>query len=359
MKPRNIIKYRLLTAILSAVIIIAGFVGVSLNNGFNLGIDFQSGVSMQVSIRSTPSPTNAEIQSSLESVGSVTIQRISAAGSKRYIIKTQINADSNNQETVQRIESLLNEAFNNQVEVLEVSFIGPRFSQRIAQQSIVLTLVALTIILIYIWIRFRLRFSISAISALIHDVLMTVAFLGITRIEISTTSIAALLTIIGYSLNDTIVIFDRIRENGELQKDLPFPTMINLSIQQSLSRTIITSLTTLLAVIAIFVFSSGAIKDFALCMMFGVVVGTYSSIFIASPILILWDKRDQKKHQERIKQSIQPVTPVTQSDTETTKAVPQPRSAPTISINAEKIKQELLAKKQFIAHKKAKHKKKR
>jgi len=185
----------------------------------------------------------------------------------------------------------------------ETEYIGPSLAKKIWQNTGVLILVVMVLILIYIWFRFKMAYAVSAIIALIHDVTIMFGLISIFRIEFSTVTIAAVLTIFGYSLNDTIVVFDRIRENVKLMKDSKLTTIINTSITQSLSRTIITSLTTLLAVLALFIFATGSIQVFALNMIFGIVVGTYSSIFIASPIYLAitngMAKRKADKDEER------------------------------------------------------------
>jgi preprotein translocase subunit SecF len=166
--------------------------------------------------------------------------------------------------------------------------------------------------MVYIWFRFRLGFAVSAITALAHDVLIMLGFIGTLGLEVSTTTIAAVLTIIGYSLNDTIVVFDRIRENQGFLKGDRFDNIVNTSITQSLSRTIITSLTTLMAVAALYVFGTGAIKDFALNLIVGILVGTYSSIFIASPVLLGWTNAAQKRKAKKSGVSIE--APVVKDD---------------------------------------------
>jgi len=203
------------------------------------------------------------------------------------------------------IRRLLEESFGNGSVVIKSSeYVGPRFSQTLAQQSFSLTLLALVLILIYIWFRFQFGYAISAIVALTHDVLVMLGFIGATQLEVSTTTIAAVLTIIGYSLNDTIVIFDRIRENEGLLQGRDIEDIINTSITQSLSRTLITSLTTLLAVTALYTFGTGAIKDFALNLIVGIIVGTYSSVFVASPMLLGWRRSREKR--QRIKRGMAP-----------------------------------------------------
>ena len=289
----NIISFGNVAITISLAIIIIGFVAIFyLFGGLSLGIDFQSGVSMQVQFEQVPPPSAEEIRTALAAdFGTINVQRISNIGG-RYLIKSDLGQQGDN-EVVNDLQRQLTDRFGeDNVQVLEIAFIGPRYSGSVARQSIVLTVSALALILVYIWVRFRFYYAVSAIIALIHDVLMTVVFLGITRTELSTSTVAAVLTIIGYSLNDTVVIFDRIRENsGGHTGNTQFPQIVNMSIRQSMSRTLITSLTTLLAVIAIYIFSTGSIRDFALSMIFGVIVGTYSSIYIASPVLVAWAKR--------------------------------------------------------------------
>ena len=309
MKTINFSRSGMLSLVLSIIVIGIGFaITVFGQGGFNLGIDFQSGISASVAI-SPPEgdpPTPEEVRAVLEGLdGAVGVQNIEE-GRGRYLIRITTPAaaaaaaadgadgESDTSALLVELETLLSAEYGEmQVEILESAFVGPRFSRTIARQSIALTLVALLIIMLYIWLRFRFRFSVSAVTALLHDVLMTIAFLGVTQIELSTTTIAATLTIIGYSLNDTVVIFDRIRENARLrQKDVGFRQLVDRSITQSLSRTIVTSLTTLLAVAAIYLFSRGSIRDFAITMIFGIFIGTYSSVFIAAPFLELLTKGD-------------------------------------------------------------------
>ena len=233
----------------------------------------------------------AEIREVLEGAGDPQIQIAGNAEHQEFIIRLQDNEGSKDfsvKANKMIVDALSKKYGENSVIVKQSDYVGPRFSQSIGYQSVSLTAFALALILIYIWLRFKLAYAVSAITALVHDVLVMIGIIGTFKIEVNTATIAALLTIIGYSLNDTIVIFDRIRENNDLLKEKDFFKVVNISITQSLSRTIITSLTTLLAVIAIFLFGTGVIRVFALNLMIGVIVGTYSSIFIASPILLAW-----------------------------------------------------------------------
>lgn len=202
--------------------------------------------------------------------------------------------------TTEKVTSLLSERYGaDQVLVKQTDYVGPQFSQELGRQVAVLTSFALLLILAYIWFRFQLAYAVSAIIALIHDVAIMLGFIGAFQIEVSTATIAAVLTIIGYSLNDTIVVFDRVRENMGLMRDSDLETVVNTSISQSLSRTLITSLTTMIAVVAIYIFATGSIQDFALNLIVGIIVGTYSSIFIASPVLLGWINAVRKNRRRK------------------------------------------------------------
>ncbi len=180
----------------------------------------------------------------------------------------------------------LKETFDANIEVLDSYFIDSSFSSTLRIRSIFLVLGTFILILIYITLRFKLSYAIASILSIFHDIFFIVAFLGVFRIEINSYIIVAILTIIGYSLNDTIIIFDRIRDNVKRLTDNTFLNVLNISISQTLSRTVLTSVTTFVAVFSIYVFTEGSIKDFSLVFMVGVIVGTYSSVFIASPILL-------------------------------------------------------------------------
>ena len=222
------------------------------------------------------------------------LQGTGTPGQQRYIVRTDLVAggaegEPDQRATEERIFELLADAFGaDRITVQQTDFVGPSFSRVLGEQAVWLVTVAFALIFVYILFRFRAAFAVGALLALIHDIAIMLGVLGTLQLEISTATIAAVLTIVGYSLNDTIVIFDRIRENDTLMRDANFELVINTSITQSLSRTLITSLTTLLAVVAIYIFSTSSIKTFALSLMIGVVVGTYSSMFVAAPTVLLW-----------------------------------------------------------------------
>lgn len=266
-----------------------------LTSGLSFPLEITAEVSYVNIVGADTVPIDA-VRAALSNLGNPRVQVVGKESSSEFIIRVSDPDGSRKEEIEVDIVSFLEKVFgNNTVVIKQSDYVGPRFSSNLASQSVSLTLVALLLILAYIWFRFRLGFAVSAITALAHDVLIMLGFIGTLGLEVSTTTIAAILTIIGYSLNDTIVVFDRIRENQSLLKGDRFDNIINTSITQSLSRTIITSLTTLLAVTSLYVFGTGAIEDFALNLIVGILVGTYSSIFIASPVLLGWTNAAQKR----------------------------------------------------------------
>ena len=276
---------------------------------------------VQVNVRNDDPDNYLQIQQirdALNELDNPQVQVVGTAFHQEYLVRVEDPTGDKKDQLETDIRRLLEESFGNGSVVIKSSeYVGPRFSQTLAQQSFSLTLLALVLILIYIWFRFQFGYAISAIVALTHDVLVMLGFIGATQLEVSTTTIAAVLTIIGYSLNDTIVIFDRIRENEGLLQGRDIEDIINTSITQSLSRTLITSLTTLLAVTALYTFGTGAIKDFALNLIVGIIVGTYSSVFVASPMLLGWRRSREKR--QRIKRGLAP---------KATKAEVEEKSAP-------------------------------
>lgn len=292
---------------LSVLLILGGLVGYFIRGGFNLGIDYTAGLTQHIQI--DPQAATASIEAvrvALSAVDKMDLQSIGPAADQEFVVKIiappaeDSEAKSFQARQEAQIIELLADAFGREnVEVKQSDFVGPRYSQNLVGQTISIVLVALTLILLYTAFRFHFIFATAAVICLIHDVLFMAGVLAVFRLEFTTTTVAAMMTIIGYSLNDTIVIFDRVRENRGLMRDSSLQTIINTSITQSLSRTLLTSLTTLMAVLAIYIFGTGSIKSFALNLIIGVVVGTYSTVFIASPIVLGWqnviDRRRRTK----------------------------------------------------------------
>lgn len=279
-------KYRFVFIGLSILLLAGGLAGTLLQGGFNLGIDFRSGVSLQVELEEQ-NVAIEDVRQALESIDGVQVQELGDESLSRFSVRVQDDGEIEDFSNVMRtqITGLLSEDFG-AVEVLGADYVEPRFAEDLALNATLLVIGAVALILLYLWFRFRIAYALSSVVALVHDIAFMVLFIGTFQIEVSSATIAAVLTIMGYSLNDTIVIFDRIRENEKLLKESSLKKIINVSITQSFSRTIITSLTTLLAVTSIFIFTTGQIQGFALNMIVGVIIGTYSSIFIASPTLL-------------------------------------------------------------------------
>ncbi|TFG81825.1 MAG: protein translocase subunit SecF [Spirochaetales bacterium] len=237
--------------------------------------------------------TIEEIRAAVASIGSASVQDIGAKGSMQYVIRVRDDGSDTafSANVPLLIEKALNNAFGSDRTVaMKTDYVGARFSKDLADNSWKLILFTLTVILIYAGIRFKFQFAAGAVLAIIHDALIVVGFIVWSGMEFNTSSIAAILTILGYSINDTIVIFDRIREDRTLNPTDKLTTIIDKSITETLGRTFITIITTLLAVFALYIFTSGSIKDFSLALIVGMISGTYSTVFVASGFVSFWEK---------------------------------------------------------------------
>ena len=248
--------------------------------GLNLGIDFKGGTLIEVSTKNT---SISELRDMLsENFNDVSLQEF---GSKdKILIRLQNKSNQESIETVNEVKNLIQDKV---FEFRRSEFVGPTISSELLFRGFQAVSFALIAILIYIWLRFEWQFGFGAVVALTHDVLFTLGLLSVFNVEFSLATIAAILTIAGYSINDTVVIFDRVRENLRKFSDIKIFELTNISINQTLSRTIITSATTLLALLSIFIFGGEILKGFSLAMILGVIFGTYSSIYIANPILVI------------------------------------------------------------------------
>src|SRR6202166_4691269 len=253
-------------------------------HGLNFGIDFKGGTLIEVRAKSGDADL-AKMRSTLGTLGLGEVQLQQFGGPSDVLIRIaeQPGGDAAQQEAVTKVRG----ALGDQVDYRRVEVVGPRVSGELLSYGVVGLGLAILCILVYLWFRFEWQFALGAMIANVHDIVLTIGFMSVTQIDFDLTSIAALLTILGYSLNDTVVIYDRIREMLRRYKKLPMPELLNESINSTLSRSIITHLTVSLALLALLVFGGNAIHSFTAVMMFGVVlVGTYTSIFIAAPILI-------------------------------------------------------------------------
>ena len=250
--------------------------------GLNFGIDFKGGTLIE--LRSSDKKINiSSLRDNLTqmNLGDVSVKNF--GNENDYLIKFENNENKN---IIEEIKSNLDKSFGNQFEFRRVENVGPKVSSELLRSGMIAITVALVLMLIYIWIRFEWQFSLGAILALFHDVIVTLGLFSLLGLEINLSIIAAVLTIVGYSMNDTVVIFDRVRENLRKYADIKIFELTNISINETLSRTLITSITTLLALLSIFFFGGEILKGFSLAMIFGVIFGTYSSIYIANTVLV-------------------------------------------------------------------------
>ena len=267
--------------ILSSILVIVSLI-LLIFKGLNFGIDFKGGTLIE--LRSSNSKINvSSLRDNLSqmSLGDVSVKNF--GNETDFLIKFEIN---DNKKIIEEIKSSLDKSFGNNFNFRRVENVGPKVSAELLRSGIIAISVALILMLIYIWIRFEWQFSLGAILALFHDVIVTLGLFSLLGLEINLSIIAAVLTIVGYSMNDTVVIFDRVRENLRKYSDIKIYELTNISINETLSRTIITSVTTLLALLSIFFFGGEVLKGFSLAMIFGVIFGTYSSIYIANTILV-------------------------------------------------------------------------
>ncbi len=282
LKKINFNKYFKVFNISSLVLIICSILLLTIK-GLNFGIDFKGGTLIE--LRATDKQiTISQLRSSFlqMNLGDITVKEFGSEND--FLIKFE--KKSNNINFIEEIKKELSSNIGPGFDFRRVENVGPKVSSELLQSGVIAILLSLAAMLVYIWIRFEWQFSLGAITALFHDVILTLGFFSLFSLEINLSIVAAVLTIVGYSMNDTVVIFDRVRENLKKFSDIKIFDITNISINETLSRTIITSVTTLLALFSIYIFGGQILKGFSLAMILGVIFGTYSSIYIANPILI-------------------------------------------------------------------------
>ena len=250
--------------------------------GLNYGIDFKGGTLIELRVENNIDASS--IRESLNSMdlGDINVKKFGKEGD--YLIKVE-QKEKNNSNLIPEIKSKLTDYLNTDVDFRRVENVGPKVSSELLESSIIAISLALSAMLFYIWVRFEWQFSVGSIIALLHDVVITLGIFSVLSLEINLSIIAAVLTIVGYSMNDTVVIYDRIRENLSKYTKISISDISNLSINETLARTIITSVTTLLALVSIYILGGEILRGFSFAMILGVIIGTYSSIFVAAPIL--------------------------------------------------------------------------
>ena len=278
----NFVSYFKKLNLLSILMILISLIFI-IFNGLNYGIDFKGGTIIEIRIENK----NINVSNIRESLNKVNLGDINVKnfGEERdFLIKIEEKL-KDNKLVISEIKETLNKDLNEEVNYRRIESVGPKVSAELLKSGIISIGLALLVMLFYIWFRFEWQFSLGSIIALFHDVIITLGIFSILSIEINLSIVAAVLTIVGYSMNDTVVIYDRIRENLSKYNKLEIDQISNLSVNETLSRTLITSVTTLLALFSIFILGGEILKGFSFAMILGVIIGTYSSIFVAAPVL--------------------------------------------------------------------------
>ncbi len=285
----DFIGARKIAFVFSGLLVLASIV-LFVVQGLNYGIDFKGGILMEIR---TPQAANIDsLRSKLNGLGlgEVALQEFGQPDDVLIRIERQPGGEQEQMAAVNKVKQALG---SDVASYRRTEFVGPKVGGELIEAGIIAVVLSLLAIMVYVWFRFEWQFSVGAIVALTHDVISTIGVFSLTEHEFNLATVAAILTIAGYSINDTVVVFDRIRENLRKYKTMSVPDLMNLSLNQTLSRTLLTSLTTLLALVAIFFFGGAVITDFAFALIWGVVVGTYSSIFVASPLVMMLNIRER------------------------------------------------------------------
>ena len=288
------IKLKLVSFSISAILSIASILAV-IFIGLNLGIDFKGGILLEVRTSSNISIAKIRNEISNLNIGEISIQEFGQDSDYLIRVERQEGSDNAQQIAVEAIKASLNKAFSKDIEYRRLEYVGPTVSKDLVKDGVMAIIFAIIAMLAYIWFRFELPFALGAIVALVHDITLTMGLFAILGLEFNLATVAAILLIIGYSMNDTVVVYDRIRENLRKFKKMNLNDLLDKSINETLSRTINTTVTTILALGALYLFGGQIIADFAFAMLWGIVVGTYSSIFIASTILVYVNVRRTKE----------------------------------------------------------------
>jgi preprotein translocase subunit SecF len=275
---------------ISGIFIAIGIVSMIMHGGLKTGIDFSGGT--EVHVRFPKEVTADHLRAAVEKakLGEPVVQQIGIASDNEYLVRVAASSDTS-KSVATEIRQALDQAFGaDTYKVLREDIVGPRAGRDLRMQGLYAVLLSFLGILIYVGIRFDFKFGVGAIVALVHDTLILLTLFSLLNKEISLTIIAAILTVIGYSMNDTVIVFDRVRENMRLVRTKSFAEVINLSVNETLSRTILTSTTVMLVSVVLFFLGGSVLHDFAFCLIVGVIAGTFSSIYIAAPIVIYMQK---------------------------------------------------------------------
>jgi preprotein translocase subunit SecF len=276
------INKRFISLALSAFLVVSSL-GLYLSMGLNLGIDFLGGIMLEIKTKGPADMSDLRSRVSGLNLGEVSLQEFGQPDVVLIRLQRQEGGDNAQQEAVTKVKQVLDDAV---VEYRRTELVGPTVGAELQEAAFLAIVAAIGAILFYIWFRFEWQFGVGAVVALAHDVITTIGLFALFSFEFNLSTVAAVLTIAGYSINDTVVVFDRVRENMRKFKKMSLPDLFNRSINETLSRTVNTSFTTMLALIALFVFGGEVIRGFTVAMMWGIFIGTYSSIALAVPLLL-------------------------------------------------------------------------
>lgn len=277
------VRYRHIAVGLSFVIVVAAF-ALMFTKGFNFGIDFKGGTVIEIATKETANLTDLRNRIGKLDIGEVQLQRF--GDDKNVLIRIGASAEHAEADTGEVIVEKVKAELGNEVEYRRIESVGPQVSGELIKAATLAILISVAAMFAYIWFRFEWQFGLGAVLSIVHDVMATILVFSLFQLEFNLTTIAALLTIVGYSMNDTVVVFDRMRENLRKYKKMDLGELIDLSLNETLSRTIMTSVTTLIALTALFIFGGEVIRSFTFAMIFGIIIGTYSSIYVAAPVLM-------------------------------------------------------------------------
>ncbi|OYX32517.1 MAG: protein translocase subunit SecF [Caulobacterales bacterium 32-69-10] len=287
------VRYAKVLNPISILLVIGSLYAAIFNPGLNFGIDFKGGTILELT---TPGRL-VDLGAARESMGSLGLGdvQVQAFGDGRSAqVRFQTPDNANPAQLVDRVRGVLRTALGQDVRFTRTDVVGPKVSGELFRSGLMALGFAIVLMMAYIWFRFEFRFGLGAVAGLFHDVILTFGVLAISQLEFSLTTIAAILTIIGYSMNDTVVVFDRIRENLVKYKRMPMADLIDLSVNETFSRTMITGPTAIMALVGLAVFGGETLYGFSIIIIFGLVCGTYSSIYVGAPLLLLFNKRPDK-----------------------------------------------------------------
>jgi preprotein translocase SecF subunit len=278
------VKYRHIAVGLSAIVVIAAIV-LMFTKGFNFGIDFKGGTVIEIATQGPADISDLRTRLNKLGLGEVQLQRF--GDDSNVLIRVGAEPGAASQEDAgQIVVDKVKAELGDKVEYRRIESVGPQVSGELIRSATLAVLISVAAMFAYIWFRFEWQFGLGAVLSIVHDVMATILVFSLFQLEFNLTTIAALLTIVGYSMNDTVVVFDRMRENLRKYKKMELGELIDLSLNETLSRTIMTSVTTLIALFSLFIFGGEVIRSFTFAMIFGILIGTYSSIYVAAPVLM-------------------------------------------------------------------------